>query len=434
MKSKQKFKETEIGKTPEEWEIRSVKDIAEVFLGGTPKTNVKEYWNGKIKWASARDVSNCNSRYIYETEKTITEEGIRNSAAKILPKDTVVITSRGTVGKLVLLPESMSFNQTCYGLKAKEEINPLFLYYKLKSLVINLKSISYGTVFSTITMRTFDELKIAIPPLTEEQNTIANILSKLDDKIELNQQMNKTLEAIGQAIFKHWFVDFEFPNENDKPYKSSGGEMVYNEDLGEEIPRGWRVGYLGDNILTTISKPGIDKFEGEKIYLDTSSVQNSTIINLDNKITFKQRPSRANMQPRPKTVWFAKMKESKKILFFDDYSKYGLNNFVLSTGFAGLDVKDYALCYVLSFILRDRFEIEKDNLCHGTTMQAINNENIMRIRILIPHKGILEKFDPLVKNIYEKISQYWVQNIILSQIRDSLLPKLMSGKIRVLLR
>jgi len=87
-----------------------ISDVADIVLGGTPKTNVPEYWGGDIKWASAKDVSNCKGRYITKTEKTITQEGVNNSAAKVLPKDTIVITSRGTVGATCMLPEPMSFN------------------------------------------------------------------------------------------------------------------------------------------------------------------------------------------------------------------------------------------------------------------------------------------------------------------------------------
>ena len=124
-----KFKQTEIGNIPLEWDIRTISQVADIFLGGTPKTSMDEYWGGDVKWASAKDISNCNSRYIYETERRITKEGVEDSSAKILPKDTIILTSRGTVGKVALLPESMSFNQTCYGLKAKDDADALFLYY-----------------------------------------------------------------------------------------------------------------------------------------------------------------------------------------------------------------------------------------------------------------------------------------------------------------
>jgi type I restriction enzyme S subunit len=134
--------------------------------------------------------------------------GLENSPAKLLGKDTVVITARGTVGAIRMLGTPMSFNQTCYGLAVKRNFNPSFLYYALKDSINNIKSLSYGTVFETITKKTFDSLLIPFPPLSE-QRAIAGVLGALDDKIELNRRMNRTLEEMAQAIFKKWFIDNE---------------------------------------------------------------------------------------------------------------------------------------------------------------------------------------------------------------------------------
>ncbi|RCV65962.1 type I restriction enzyme, S subunit [Methanophagales archaeon] len=273
---KTEFKDTEIGLIPEDWEVKPISEVSEISLGGTPKTSITKYWHGDVKWASAKDVSNCKSRYICDTERTVTKDGIDNSAAKILPENTIVITSRGTVGKLALLSEPMSFNQTCYGLKAKENMDSLFLYYILKNSINRIKSISYRTVFSTITVRTFDEIKLAYPSLNE-QHHIAKILSDLDTKIELLQKQNKTLEAVGQAIFKHWFVDSEFPNEEGKPYKSAGGEMVDSE-LGE-IPKGWEVKTIGD--VATV-KGGTTPSTKKQEYWDNGTIHWCTPKDLSN--------------------------------------------------------------------------------------------------------------------------------------------------------
>ena len=217
---------------------KKISEFCEIYLGGTPRTSEGEFWGGKIKWATAKDVANLQGNYLTETERRITERGVNSSNAKVFPEGTIVITARGTVGKLAILGEPMSFNQTCYGLIPIPEIDKLYVFYALKNGISKIDELSYGTVFQTITIRTFDELEICLPPLKQQRN-VSKILSDLDSKIELNQQMNKTLESIAQAIFKHWFIDFEFPDENGQPYKSSGGVMVESE-LGE-IPKGWEV-------------------------------------------------------------------------------------------------------------------------------------------------------------------------------------------------
>ena len=242
--------------------LKKVSELCSIHLGGTPKTSVPKFWGGNVKWATAKDISKCDGRFITETEKKITQEGVNSSNAKVYPSGTIMITARGTIGKVAILGDPMAFNQTCYGLRAKPENDSLYVFYSLKNALNEINSLSYGTVFQTITIKTFDDLFIKIPPL-DEQKAIAKILSDLDAKIELNQKMNETLESIAQAIFKHWFINFEFPNEEGKPYKSSGGEMVDSE-LGE-IPKGWGVKSIGERakIIRGVSYKSEDLAESE---------------------------------------------------------------------------------------------------------------------------------------------------------------------------
>lgn len=426
-KLEEKFKETEIGLIPEEWNIFSLTEVADIIGGGTPRTNESSYWDGEIPWLSVVDFNN-NSKKVYKTEKTITYKGVENSSVSILSKGSLVISARGTVGALTQLGVDMTFNQSCYGLVAKSVSND-FLYYLVKNSIADIKNQTHGSVFDTITRETLNNIKFSIPKNSNEQNKIAEILSSLDDKIELNRKINDNLEKIASSLFKRWFVDFEFPDKDGKPYKTNGGKMI-NSEFGK-IPDDWRVSYFGDNELTSFIKSGIDSFKKEKIYLDTASVNNSLITDFSTKITISERPSRANMQPQISSVWFAKMKDSRKLLFFDDYSVEALNNYILSTGFAGFKVKPVALYYIWTFILSDEFNAEKNNLCQGTTMQAINNENISKIKYLIPSEEVLLCFNNFIKYFYQEVEVLKSQNIRLSEIRDSLLPKLMSGKIRV---
>ena len=508
-------------KTNNDWQYYKVSDFADVMSGGTPKTGVSEYWNGNIPWLTPKDLSNYNAREISRGERNISLEGLKNSSAKILPQRTVLLTSRAPVGYLAIAKNELTTNQGFKNLIVKNGFSPEFIYYLLLNNVDYLKLQASGSTFQELTASTLRNLEFLLPEYAVQEE-IALILGNIDDKIELLREQNKTLEAIAQAIYKRWFVDFEFPVEAGnalnplpvkdeqvskadgvvfntlqlKGYKSSGGKMVESE-LGE-IPKEWVVAHLGDNIIASLLKTGIDNFEGEKIYLDTASVQGSNIIDLKNKIIFKQRPSRANMQPKinsiwfanmknskkalffdtyseweldnfegekiyldtasvqssniidlknkiifkqrpsranmqPKinSIWFAKMKNSKKALFFDTYSEWELDNFILSTGFAGLDVNVHALYYLWNFIISDKFKLEKDNFCNGTTMQAINNENIQKIKILIPAEEILILFSNIIRPLYKKIHLNWMSIQTLSALRDSLLPKLMSGKIRV---
>ncbi|MBQ4916859.1 MAG: restriction endonuclease subunit S [Muribaculaceae bacterium] len=175
----------------EQWKEYKYTELANIIGGGTPKTAIKEYWNGNIPWLSVKDFGN-DDKYVYTTEKTITELGLSNSSTNLLQKEDIIISARGTVGELAMIPFPMSFNQSCFGIRAKENVNPHFLYYLTKTKIKELKNNSHGSVFDTITRATFENIICNVPKL-DEQKRIADFLSSLDDKIELNRQINDNL-------------------------------------------------------------------------------------------------------------------------------------------------------------------------------------------------------------------------------------------------
>ena len=180
-------------------------DIIELIGGGTPKTSKPEFWNGDIPWLSVADFGG-DRRWVDKAEKTITNLGLENSSTKLLKSGDIVISARGTVGELAQLKRPMAFNQSCYGIRARTGVDQDFLYYLLKKSVNDLRRQSHGGVFNTITRSTFDVVSISIPSIVT-QKKIANILCSLDEKIELNRRMNETFKQLGQALFRRYFVD-----------------------------------------------------------------------------------------------------------------------------------------------------------------------------------------------------------------------------------
>lgn len=412
-------------------EAVSVSEAARVVLGGTPRSDVPEYWNGDIKWAAAKDIANSKSRYLLNTERRITQNGVDNSAAKVLPRDTIIITARGTVGQLALLSEPMAFNQTCYGLITKEKVLPLFLYYKLKSILIHIDSVSYGTVFKTITKRTFDEIKIRIPTM-RKQKEIVNMLNSLDSKTELNVQINRTLEAIGQALFKHWFIDFEFPDVDGKPYKSSGGEMVDSE-LGE-IPKDWRINRLEDmaRIVDCLhSKKPLEQ-GNKRVLLQVYNIGESGKLDMSDLYFISE-------EDYNEWIKRTRIKEGDIII-----SKTGRVGAIaqIPEGFEGaigrnlvcirnLDHrigKGFLKEYMLSSAMKKEISIKTHV---GTVLQSIHVKEIEKLRILVPTKDLIRKYEKIIDPFHKEINQNILKNQILSSIRDTLLAKLMSGEIQV---
>ena len=223
------------------WKEYKVEEIcSKVTSGGTPNTRKDEYYGGNIPWVRTQEV---NFNRLYDTEIKITEEGLNNSSAKWIPENSIIIAMYGaTAGKVAVNKIPVTTNQACCNLIIdKEKADYRFIYYNILSRFSSIANMAVGGAQQNLNAGMIKDLVINLPDLPT-QTAIAEILSSLDDKIELNNKINQELENLVQTLFKQWFIDFEFPNENGEPYKSSGGEMVDSE-LGE-IPKGWEVGNL----------------------------------------------------------------------------------------------------------------------------------------------------------------------------------------------
>ena len=178
-------------------------DAVEVISGGTPKTNIEEYWNGDIDWLSVVDFASSN-KYVYSSEKHITQAGLENSSTKILKKGSIIISARGTVGKMAVLAKDMAFNQSCFGLCAIPSVlNQDYLFYYLTNYMQNILNKTQGSVFKTINLNTFKMIELELPILSEQEK-IASVLSNIDNKIELNKSICSDLEMLAKEIYDYW--------------------------------------------------------------------------------------------------------------------------------------------------------------------------------------------------------------------------------------
>lgn len=455
-----------------EWKWVPVSQVAEPILGGTPMRSEPGYWGGNIKWAAAKDIVAAQGRRVYQTEETITPLGVAQSAAKILPKGTVVITARGTVGAVAQLGDDMAFNQTCYGLVAKPEIDQDFLYYAIKATLRTAYTLSYGTVFDTITKKTFEQWRIPLPLLVE-QRAIAHILGTLDDKIELNQRINETLEAIARAIFKSWFIDFDpvidnalkagkpIPDELEekaarrrevlararaegRPAGLPGHLARLFPDEFEEselgwIPKGWGINTLEDLCEVTIGgdwgkdEPfpsavevvclrGVDlenlrQFgcaDAPRRWVKESSVVKRCLDERDVLV------AASGIGPVGRSLWAA----PELLNVFDLPVVY--SNFCKRFRCASPSTAVYL--DRLLYMMRETGEIWE--YVDGTSVPNLNIKGLLSGKvILLPSQQILERFYEFLRPVSSRL--YSAETRTLAAIRDALLPKLISGEIRV---
>ncbi|WP_020394735.1 restriction endonuclease subunit S [Thiolinea disciformis] len=182
--------------------LKKLSTVCDFISGGTPDTNKKEYWNGDIPWLSVADFKQTR-RYVYTAEKKITKAGLENSSTKILNAGDLIISARGTVGAIAQLGKPMAFNQSCYGIRVKEGADNGFLLYILRSQVDQLLNNAYGSKFDAITIRTFDSIKIPVPPLSEQQLIVAEITA-IEEKIQTAQTIIDEAVAKKAAILKKY--------------------------------------------------------------------------------------------------------------------------------------------------------------------------------------------------------------------------------------
>ena len=387
-------------------------DLVDVIGGGTPKTTEESYWNGSIPWLSVKDFCG-DKKYVYNTEKSITEEGLNNSSTKLLHKDNIIISARGTVGELAMIPYDMAFNQSCFGLIPKGNNDPHFVYYLLKDKVRSLKSQTQGSVFDTITKATFDRIECA-DYSEEDQRRIASILSSLDRKIELNNKINADLEEMAQAIFKNWFVDFE-------PFKD--GKFVDSE-LGM-IPEGWKVGRLTE-IASYMNGLAMQKFPPEN---NEDSLPVLKIKELGQGFcgTDSDRCS-CNIKDECKIHNGDVIFSWSGTLLVDVWcgEDCGLNQHLFKV--TSKDYPKWFYYYWTKHHLQEFIHIAKDK---AVTMGHIKRGHLEEAMVAIPDNDSMEKAHELFEPILSKMISLRLESSRLSTLRDTLLPRLMSGELEV---
>ncbi len=389
------------------WKECKLGDVIEIIGGGTPKTSITEYWNGDIPWLSVVDF-NFGKKYVSKTEKTITEQGLKNSSTKLLQKNDIIISARGTVGALAILDKPMTFNQSCYGIRAKEnESTNDYIFYFLKDTVNQLLQISHGGVFDTITKATFDEIDISLPPL-EEQKAIAEVLSSLDDKIDLLHRQNQTLESLAQTLFRQWFI--------------------------EEAKEEWEVGKLGDilSIIESGSRPkgGIDP-ELKNGFASIGAESINGIGNFNFKSTkyitedFFSSLKRGIVNTYDVLIYKDGAYIGRKAMFGNcfPFEQFAINEHVFI-----LRCNEKANQFFLYFLLE---QDELATLNANSAQPGLNQESMKSFEILIPPYELIEKFGIIVKDMVDKILFNSKQIQTLENLRDTLLPKLLSGEVRV---
>ena len=401
--------------------------IADIISGGTPKTSEPTYWGGNIPWLSVVDFNN-DDKFVYSTEKHITEEGLKNSSTKLLQTSDIIISARGTVGALAMLASPMAFNQSCFGIRSKKNIvDNDYLFYLTRHKINELKSKSkIGNIFNSISIDTFNWIEVDLPSLPE-QKRIASILSALDNKIALNRQINQNLEALARQLYDYWFVQFDFPNEEGKPYKSSGGKMVYNPILKREIPEGWEVKEMEEIIDIKSGFP----FQSTT-YLSKGKYSIITIKNVqDGFLDLSGTDFLDELPPRIPDYCILKRGDIL-ISLTGNIGRVGRvfsDNLLLNQRVGYVDCKNQYNNWAYLYITSSQVRLQIEKLGIGSAQLNVSPIQIGKIKLALPTDQVLSSFDKKLAAILEHILANSNEIASLTKQRDELLPLLMNGQV-----
>lgn len=340
----------------------------------------------------------------------------------------------GLIGSTAIIPESGKYIQSQdIGLvKCNEELlYPGFCYYLLPTQLVKAQ-LSAGAQQTSIRHTSPDKIKdctVFIPSLPE-QKRIANLLSYVDKKISINRQINRDLEALAKQIYDYWFVQFDFPDENGRPYKSSGGMMVWNDDLKREIPSSWNVKSIADIAEVyngaTPSTTDEENYGGDVVWItpkDLSTQQQKFIYHGERNISHKGYESCSTHLLPSNTV----LMSSRAPIGLLAIAKTEL---CTNQGFKSFVPRnDNEATYLYYYIQTHIRQIEQ--LGTGTTFKEVSREDVLKFPILKPNNGLLDTWEVRISAINKKQLEIQKENENLTKLRNELLPLLMNGQVTV---
>ena len=397
-----------------EWRNTSLGELTDWASGATPPKENPEYWGGDIPWISA---SSMKSGRLSESDRMLTQKGLEQRS-KLARKNDVLLLVRGSeLHKRIpvgVATRDVAFNQDVKALRTKNGINSTYLYYWLAAnepmllLKVEHTGIGAGKLDTTV----LKNLCIQVPP-TEEQRAIAHILGTLDDKIELNRRMNETLQTMARALFKAWFVDFDGVSPQD----------MQESELGM-IPKGWRVASL-DSIADYLNGLALQKFP------PSSEIEFLPVIKIAQLRTGNTLGAdKASARLKPEYIV-----EDGDVLF----SWSGSLEVKVWTGGRGAlnqhlfkvtssKVPKWFYYYSTHQHLPDFRTIAASK---ATTMGHIQRKHLSDAKIAVPPPDVMDKRNNIIAPIFSQIVNNAMQSQTLAQLRDTLLPKLISGALRV---
>ena len=359
-----------------------------------------------------------DTNFTHQNLPFISEADTKRLSKYILIEGDIVFSRVGSIDRNVYVDknhEGWMFSGRCIRVRAdKNKVNPRYLsyYFKQNSFKKMMMNLAVGATMPSLNTKIMNSIELDLLP-RESQDKIANILSAIDDKIQINNQINQELEAMAKTLYDYWFVQFDFPDQNGKPYKSSGGKMVYHPELKREIPEGWGVEKLGDVAYLKAGgdKPSnISEIQSKEtpfpIY--SNGLDNKGLYGYTNKATIHKKSLTVSARG---TIGYIQRRFS---------SFFPIIRLISVT-----PKEEKMIGYIENFLKSIQFENS------GSVQRQLTVPQIDKLYILVPKNEVLKKYHSMTINYYFEVENNEQQNQELIQLRDWLLPMLMNGQVKV---
>ncbi len=397
-----------------------LKNIGKIITGKTPKTSNLDFFNGKYMFITPNDLH--GTYRIIKTPRTLSDSGLKSIQNNTIDNTSILVGCIGDVGMVRMCFDKCATNQQINSITdIKDFCNPYYLYYYLSNKKELFKNIALSTVVPIIPKTIFQEIEVLLPNI-ETQQKIARTLSVLDQKIENNHKINELLHKILELLYEQYFVRFDFLDENNKPYQTSGGKMKFSKELNRLIPNDFEVKTLGE-LITWISGSQPPKschiYEHKEGYIrfiqnrDYSSNDYITYIPIskNNKICYQY------------DIMIDKYGEAGAVRF----GLQGAYNVALSK----ISVLNQSMQeYIRSYLNSKPIKKYLSNACMASTRSSLNENHIYSLMLPIPPINLLQKYEKIAKNIITAIINNNQSTQTLTALRDFLLPLLLKQQVK----
>ena len=394
-----------------EWKEVTLEEIGTIVGGATPSTKRTSFYDGDIPWLTPKDLSANSNKYIFRGERNITAEGFNSCSCKMLPKGSVLFSSRAPIGYVAIAASEMCTNQGFKSVIPNEDTDSEFLYYLLKYNKDNIVSQGSGTTFAEVSGKTMKGIEVVVPKEVDDQRRIASILSSLDRKIELNNKINADLEEMAQAIFKNWFVDFE-------PFMDA---KFGDSELGM-IPEGWKVGSPYEYVKVVYGAP----YKSAKF---NDNGEGFPLIRIRDLKDCNPQFYTSEILPQTEYINMGDIVAGMDAEFVPHIwkGKTGLlNQRVCKLMPQQTSISNLFVLY----LMKPELEFVQSYKT-GTTVSHLGKADIDKFVVVLPPLKVVEECSKILDSILQRIKNISAESCTLSLLRDTLLPRLMSGELEV---